>query len=119
MTNGVKKPPLCANTERFLAKGRGEVPSLDFTGDYAVEWATSIHNRDAALKKYGKDREEAQRLARDKRQARPNETITAIADEIHSAFEGEGRLFPYRTIYQWVSEVAPPAVRRPGRPPKK
>jgi hypothetical protein len=63
MTNGVKKPPLSAGTERFLAKGRGEIPSLGFTGDYAVEWATSIHNRDAALKKYGKDREEAKRLA--------------------------------------------------------
>jgi hypothetical protein len=119
MTNRVEKPPLDAATERFLAKGRGELSSLDGTGDYAVEWATSIHNRDAALKKYGKDQEEAERLALGKWQARPSETITAIAGEIHSAFEGEGRLFPYRTVYVWVSKVAPPAVCKLGRPPKK
>lgn len=74
MTNRVEKPPLDAATERFLAKGKGEIPSLDFTGDYAVEWATSIHNRDAALKKYDKDREEAKRLALGKWQVRSNET---------------------------------------------
>jgi hypothetical protein len=123
MTNRVKKPPLSAVVEEFLAKGRGEIPSPDGTGDYAVEWARSVHNREVALNRNRELQEEVQRLARDKRQARPNETITAIAGEIHReihrAFGAEVDFPVYSTVYLWVSKVAPPAVRKPGRPPKK
>jgi hypothetical protein len=118
MTKGIEKPPLDVSIERFIGKLEGN----SITASYGRYVAREAINHMANYFSHAEDRktkEYAQRLARSKWKAQPDETIPDMTDTVHEILKLEGKQYAKSTVRIWVSKVAPPQAHKPGRRPTK
>jgi hypothetical protein len=83
--------------------------------------STSQKGTDELHAVHRKDKDYAQELARRKWASSTNivVSINEMADLVCTMLDGEGLHYTFLTVRDWIAKVAPPELRKPGRPPKK